>query len=118
MKLTIYRWIPCWMLIGLLAMTAGALAHPPSEITLNYDAQKKNLHIEMRHVTKNPRKHFIRKLSVSKNGTEIDSRSYVQQTTAAMLIADVPLEAVPGDVLRAEAVCNTAGRNETTLVIP
>ena len=95
-----------------------ATANPPSEVILTYDPAKKNFHVEADHVTKNPRKHFIRKLFIDKNGIEVDSRSYVQQTTTTMLIVDIPLEAVTGDVLRVEAVCNEAGRKEATLVIP
>lgn len=118
MNRTVYRRIPAVMIIVFLAMAGHAMAHSPSQITLSYDADKKNLHVEMQHVTKNPRKHFIRKLSIAKNGKEIDSRAYVQQTTAAMLIEDIPLEAVTGDVVRIEAICNEAGRKEATLVIP
>ena len=112
----------CRILILLAVVSNGiagtALARPPAEMKLTYDAEKKNLHAEIRHVTSNPRKHFIRKLIIYKNGDEIENRFYVQQTTAAMLIEDVSLEAVTGDVIQADAICNEAGRKETTLVIP
>lgn len=99
--------------------TAGtASARPPSEMNLSYDAPARNLHIEIRHVSINPRKHFIRRLLVYKNDEEVEKRAYVQQTTAAMLIEDVPLEAATGDVVRVEAVCNQAGRKDATLMIP
>lgn len=119
MNLAGYRcWVPALGIIIFCGMTGRAMARPPAEINLSYDTEKKNLHIEARHVTSNSRKHFIRRVVVYKNGEEIEKRFYVQQTTAAMLIEDLALEAVPGDVLRVEAVCNEAGRKETTLVIP
>ncbi len=99
-------------------MTGRAMARPPTEINLSYDAEAGNLHIEARHVTNNTRKHFIRKVIVYNNDEKVAERSYVQQTTASMLIEDFALEAFPGDILRVEAVCNEVGRKETTLVIP
>lgn len=106
--------------IGLIlcSTVATAWARPPAEIQLIYDKDLKRLHIEVRHVSKNPRKHFIRKLLLSKNNKELESFSYVQQTTAAALIQDVSLESVTGDVITVEAVCNEAGRKEETLIIP
>ena len=69
-------------------------------------------------MTSNSRKHFIRRVVIYKNDEEVEKRSYVQQTTAAMLIEDLALEAVTGDVLRVKAVCNEAGRKEIIFVIP
>ncbi len=118
MNFTIYRWIPIIVAVTLGGMVNPAAARPPSAVDLSYDTEKKDLHIEVHHVASNPRKHFIRKLSIDKNGQEVDSRSYAKQTTATMLIEDVPLEAVTGDVVRVEAICSEAGRKEATLVVP
>lgn len=118
MNRSIYRWIPVLGIIVFCGMTGRAMARPPTEINLSYDTEKRNLHIEARHVTKNPRKHFIRRVIVYRNDEGVEKRFYVQQTTATMFIEDLALEAFPGDVLRVEAVCNEVGRKETTLVIP
>ncbi len=114
----IYRWIPGLGIIFGAALGGTALARPPTEIILNYDPDMKILHVEARHVTKNPRKHFIRQIVVYRNDVEAEKRLYVQQTTGAMLTEDVAIDAVTDDVLRVEAVCIEAGRKETTLVIP
>jgi len=118
MNPAIHRWMPVAVAIVICGMANLAAAHPPSAMDASYDAEKKNLHVGMQHVTKNPRKHFIRRLSVVKNGEAVDDRSYVQQTTATMLVDDIHLEAVTGDVLRIEAICNKAGREEAVLVVP
>ena len=118
MQRAVYRWIPALMIIVFWGMTGRALARPPTELNLSYDTEKKNLHIEARHVTSGSRKDFIRRVVVYKNNKEVEKRLYVKQTTASMLIEDVALEAGTGDVLRVEAVCNDVGRKETTLVIP
>ncbi len=118
MNRSIYRWVPVFGIIFLCGMNGRAMARPPTEINLSYDLEKKDLHVEARHVTKNSRKHFIRQIAVYKNDVEAEKRFYIQQTSALMLSADVALEAVTGDVLRVEAVCNEAGRKETTFAIP
>lgn len=118
MNRSIYRWVPALGIIFLCGMNERAMAHPPTEINLSYDLEKKNLHVEARHVARNPRKHFIRKIVVYQNDVEAAKRFYAWQTSASMLSADVALEAVTGDVLRVEAVCSEAGRKETTSVIP
>ncbi len=113
-----YYWILIFGIVFLCAMSERAMARPPTAINLSYDLEKRNLHIEAEHVTKNPRKHFIRQIIVYKNDVRVEKRFYVQQTSASMLTEDFALEAASTDALRVEVVCNEAGRKEATLVIP
>ena len=94
------------------------MARPPTEINLSYDLEKKNLHVEARHVTKNPRKHFIRQIVFI--GTMWKQRNVSMFSRQAhRCSARMPLwKRSPGDVLRVEAVCNEVGRKEATFVIP
>src|SRR3989344_1446600 len=103
MKPAGYCRVLAFAMIVFWGMTGRAMARPPTEINLSYDAEKGSLHIEARHVTNNTRKHFIRKVIVYNNDEKVEERSYVQQTTAAMLSDDVPLEAFRDDVVRVEA---------------
>jgi len=92
-------------------------ARPPSEIDLTYDADKKTLHIEMIHVTNNLREHHIRRIFIYQNDQEVQDIRLVTQTTASMLIQDVPLEAKEGDVIRIKAICKEGGYKEEELTI-
>lgn len=104
--------------IGILCLPSFSWARLPSKIDMSYDAQEKNLHLEIEHVTKNPRAHFIRNIVIYKNDVEIKKSLHVQQTSHAMLVEDAALEAASGDVIRVKARCNEAGYKEETFVIP
>lgn len=92
-------------------------ARPPSEILLEYFAERQTLHIKIHHTTNNLREHHIRKLLVYKNDEEPRVYYFVTQTNPNWLIQDVPLKAKPGDVIRVKAICREAGYGEETLVI-
>jgi len=105
-------------LFSLLLLQSSAWAHPPAHIGLVYNQEEGNLHIELGHVTKNLRKHYIRKLFICKNDVEVKNFLYVHQATSALLVEDVSLEAVAGDVFRVKAVCRESGYKDATLVVP
>lgn len=92
-------------------------ARPPSQIELAYDREKQSLHVVVKHISDNMRKHYIRKIDVSRNDEDPVPYYFSSQTSAAELIIDIPLEAQPNDVIYVEAVCSEAGRAEQTLVI-
>lgn len=107
------------ILFGMIFLIAPHVwANPPSGIDLDYDQEKKVLHIEVQHITKDPRKHYIRRLYIFKNEEEIEDFPFAKQTSTAELIQDVTLDLSPKDVIRVKAVCNQAGTKEETLVIP
>lgn len=118
MKSHYCRVIAAFTGIGIVCLPALSWARLPSKIAMSYDAQGKNLHLEIEHVTKNPRGHFIRNVVIYKNDVEIKKSLHVQQTSHSSLVEDVALEAVSGDVIRVKARCNEAGYKEETLVIP
>ena len=97
---------------------AVIFATPPSKIILEYDQEKKILHMEFKHVSSNPRKHYLRRVFVYKNDVEAIKRDYTTQTNPQELIEDVSIELKPGDVIRVLAICSKAGRKEETLIIP
>lgn len=74
-----------------LGFHGAAWGRPPSSIDLTYNSGEKN---------------FI-----------VNTSKYSKQTSAAMLISDIPLDAVSGDVLRVKAFCNDAGSREQTLIV-
>ena len=74
--------------------------------------------MELKHVSSNPQKHYIRRVFVYRNGEEILKQSYTHQTNAKGLIEDFILDLEPLDQVRVLAICRDAGRKEATLIIP
>ena len=93
-------------------------AIPPDSIDLEYNKETKTLHIDVAHISKKPRKHFIRELVVSQNDKEVKSYRFNKQPSPQGLTQDVTFEASSGDVIRVLAICNDAGRKEEEIKIP
>ncbi len=92
-------------------------SHSPSKVTFQYDFVQKKLHIEMHHVTRKTRKHYIRRLSVYKNDQEVQVFAYNHQATTSIFTQDVDVEAMVGDRFRVQAICMEAGRIDETWTV-
>ncbi len=84
-------------LVFFLATSRFAYAHPPKDIKLDYDLQKKILHIEMSHVVSHMRKHHIRKILISINDDSPAGPAIVQQATPYGVSNDAPMKAEVND---------------------
>ena len=93
-------------------------AHPPSNMTLDYDLEKRVLHITMKHVTNNSREHYIRLIVIYKNGEEFASYFLPYQVSPKGIDREVAMDAETGDEIKVKAICSDAGRKEVTLTIP
>ena len=105
------------MSLFLLLTVFSLQAHPPSSIQLDYDLQKKILHIEIKHISRNPREHRIRRIFIYVNDSEPRELYLSHQTTLASDIEDIELDAKPGDRIRVKAFCSDSGEKEATLVV-
>ena len=105
-------------ILVLLSPVRALWAHPPAAIKLEYDQKQKSLHIEVAHVSHDPRDHHIRKISVTRNDGKPVIRYFPTQTKPSSLIVEVPLEAKKNDTIKVLAVCNEGGQKEETLVVP
>lgn len=93
-------------------------ATPPSNMELEYASEEKVLHVTMRHVTNNSRKHRIRLLIVYKNGEEFTRYYLPHQVSPKGIDKEVAMDAESGDEIKVKAICSDAGRKEVTLIIP
>ena len=89
----------------------------PSKIELIYDDKAKVLHISLEHITKDPRRHYIRKITVTKNNEKPMEFHYSSQPTTSSLSQDVSIELKAKDTIAVTAICNKAGRKTETLKI-
>ena len=95
-----------------------ALAHPPSRIELKFDPKVQELSIEIKHVSRDVRKHHIRKLQVFLNNENILDLTIAQQERNTGLSYHLPVKAKTGDEIKVKAICSEAGFKEETLVVP
>jgi len=105
------------VLVISLIICPMSYARPPTALDLQYDVENKILTIDVKHVTKNPRKHHIRKLVVFKNGEELEIFRYVTQATSQGFSQEFSMDTEEGDVIRVKAYCNEAGIKEELLVV-
>ena len=92
-----------------------AAAHPPTEIRLTYEGA--NLHVEVIHTTINHTRHYIRKITISKDKQEIQSQYFHQQVDPAKFVQDFKIEAKPGDVLVVEAFSSQGGSLSASMTV-
>lgn len=101
-----------------LLNTANCYSQPPSEINLSYDAEMKNLHVEIKHVTSSTRDHHIQKVYAYKNDQEFYGHGFPTQNRAWGHELDISLEAKTGDLILLKTKCNKTGYSESELTIP
>ena len=92
-------------------------AHAPTSIELHYDLPQKVLSIEIKHQSRNPREHRIRKIRVYLNDDPPLELFLTHQTAPAYDKEEISLEAKAGDHIRVEVFCSQGGWEEATLVV-
>ncbi|MBU1853662.1 MAG: hypothetical protein KJ957_06440 [Candidatus Omnitrophica bacterium] len=105
-----------FILLFLLAATSLSYAHPPSDITLEYDFETGFLSVAIMHNVENPQSHFIHKVSIALNGKEIISHSISLQDEFDMQVLGYIVPDVrKGDTLLIEAYCSISGKMKKEL---
>ena len=100
------------LLTTVFVLLAGAVyAHPPTDITINYDPATQIVTAVIIHPVKDTTKHFINKADVSLNGREVVSLPFQQQETKVSQTVNYKLTgAKAGDVISIEGYCNLSGK--------
>ena len=100
-----------------LALPSLARASSPDAVALSYDAAKRTLEVKITHPSKSPQRHYIEKVEVSKNGSFVTQGEYKEQPAQATYSYTYPVDAAPGDVLEAKAICNILGSKTGKLTV-
>jgi len=93
-------------------------AHPPTSIDLICDKEENLINIEINHVARNIRKHYIRKVYVQINDAEPIKITYTKQEKVSGFNVELPTELESGDSVKVKTICSEAGRKEETFTIP
>jgi hypothetical protein len=109
------------LLITVIVMILGwqlIMAHPASDIEMNYDTENKVIKVTMTHVTKDQSEHFINKVVIQVNGKRRIEQTYPEQKdkqtqNALFLIIDLK----SGDKIDITAHCNVFGKLKKSFTI-
>ena len=93
-------------------------ATPPSEILLSYDKETEILHVEAKHVSTRPERHYLHKFVVSINGQQEQVLYFKRQVDPAKFVTDIPLKAKGGDVIGVDISCIQGGNKKEEIEIP
>ena len=94
-----------------------AAANSPEEVLLSYDAGKRSLEVKITHPSKSPQRHDIEKVEISKKGNWVTQGEYKNQPDQATYSYTYTVDAAPGDVLEAKAICNIFGSKTRKLTV-
>jgi hypothetical protein len=93
-------------------------ATPPREIKLTYDKEKQILQVQAQHPSDRLERHYLRRLVITQNDSEVKVINFPRQTLAWGFSVDVDLPAQGDDVIRAELFCSQGGHGAGELVLP
>lgn len=102
------------LLLVMLALPCSA--HPPSQVTLTYDGANQSLKVTTTHQVSNPASHYVYKIAVDKNGEKILEEEHTSQPSSTFSY-DYPLNASPGDAIKATAYCVIAGSRSAEITV-
>jgi hypothetical protein len=100
-----------------LALTFPVAASSPDEVLLSYDAGKRTLEVRITHPSKSPQRHYISKVEIAKNGSSVSDAEYKNQPEQAAFAYSYQVDAAPGDVLEAKAICSILGSKTGKLTV-
>jgi len=94
-----------------------ACAHSPSYVQLEYDLPSHSLKITITHNTPMPDFHYIKRVTIKKNGVELSVNEYKSQPTKDTFSYTYDVPANEGDKLEATAKCSMYGSKTGELTI-
>lgn len=96
---------------------AQARAHGPNGVSLQYDPDSRTLTVTISHAVSDPRKHYVKKVTITQNGSPAATHEYASQPEASSFTYTYPVEAKAGGVLKVTAHCNYFGSKTGELTV-
>lgn len=94
------------------------VAHPPDEVSLEFNAETAMLKVEVRHSVNKVAQHFIDKVVIVLNGEEIIEQKFTVQGSKEIQEACYTIPGIKnGDELKVTAYCNISGKKTGTLEV-
>jgi hypothetical protein len=107
----------------LFALAVGlafpALAHPPSDIVLDFNPKTATLNVKVMHNVMDPAMHYIKTVTVTVDGKEAAVKKITSQTSKATQETAIELKGVTkGSKITVKAECSIAGSKQAELTAP
>jgi hypothetical protein len=111
--------ISCLFLFFILCIfnLQQAYANPPQNVQVEYDAPSHSLKVTITHNTPMPDFHYIKRVTIKKNGVELSVNEYTSQPTKDTFSYNYDVSAKDGDKLEATAKCSMYGSKTGELTI-
>ncbi|MBM4270676.1 MAG: hypothetical protein FJ139_00755 [Deltaproteobacteria bacterium] len=109
--------VVCAFLMSCMLCSIPAIAHPPAEVVLSYDAESQTLTVSVTHTSKSPGEHYVKKVEIKKNGKSAGVYEYNNQPDASTFVYTYKISAQRGDVLEAVVSCNKYGSKTGKLTV-
>jgi len=104
--------------IALAGFAAAAFAHPPSDIKVSYDLKDHILRASIIHDVRNPAKHFIAKVTVAVNGTQMVLQQFSSQLdNNEQQVLYFIIDAKKGDEIAVTGFCVIFGQKTVKLTV-
>ena len=108
-----------FIFLASLLISSKASAHPPIEMTLDYDLAAKELTVNMIHVVStNRNQHYIKEIWAATEKGDPVVFNYRRQQKPREVIEMIPFNAKPGDTIVVKAYCSEGGVKSASLFIP
>jgi hypothetical protein len=100
--------------LSLFAIFALAItpvsAHPPNDMTLDYDFDNQILTVTVLHAVADPNTHYIERIIIEKNSVFTMDRNYTSQASSSSMADAFNINAVNNDILQVTAICSISGQ--------
>ena len=106
------------VLSAIVLFACPALAHPPANISADYDGVSQVLEITVDHSTSNPGTHFIKLAEVSMGGKELAVQKFPRQFDNKKQVIKLLIPKLSGDVqFKVKAYCSLSGEKERGITV-
>jgi hypothetical protein len=105
------------MLVCIPLFGFQVMAHPPVDMSLEYEIDTDSLIVTITHETPAPDLHYVNKIVIMKNDVEFLTEEYTSQPTNAVFSYTFNPDASIGDVIMVTAYCNIQGSITRMLTI-
>jgi hypothetical protein len=92
-----------------ILLSTLVLAHPPSQMALEYDADTQTLAVTITHSVPDPTSHYVEKVGITKNGAPLLTKEYTSQPSTSTFSYTYAIAADNGDNLEITAYCSIYG---------
>ena len=106
-------------LTGLAALSGFALAHPPADAAVTYDAQTGDLVVAITHQVDDPATHYVKQVTVRQGDAVLIDKSYTSQPDKSSFTYRYNLPQLKGSSgeITADARCSRSGSRSGTLIL-